>query len=129
MKQRNSFVANSSSSSFVVVYRELTNVERHSIFSLGIMPEDINGKVECMTGRYLYEADDVVYIDDTTLPAIIEHGLVPDFEYSAKVVVEHIDEDDFVIKPEHVGCKIERVDQDYCATGSNVERLLMRYPR
>lgn len=129
MKRRDSFVANSSSSSFIVVYRNLTPEEETNIFIYGVIPLELENTVECLTGKYLGEGYDVVYINNKTLPEIILNGLVDGFEGSAKVIVEYGDEDDYIIKPEHVGCLLMHFEKDYHSTNDDTGLLLARYSR
>ena len=75
MKVRNGFVSNSSSSSFVVFGKTLTNPEEVRLTL------SVRKKPALAIGRYLSEGMDVIEVDEEIFNAIIENNIFQEFQF------------------------------------------------
>lgn len=131
MKIRNGFVSNSSSSSFIVVYKDLKTSDIDYITENMKVPEHLKGKVELLTNKCLSDGYDVVDVTDEILKCILENAdnLIDWYTTSIYDIIEVIKkvEFDFVITQDLVGCKIASYEEDYHITGNNLKRFVERY--
>lgn len=130
MKVRQSFVANSSSSSFIVVYK---NIDFDRLLETGVFPEGLEGKLVAYTNYYVSEAEDKVILTQDILTYLHEnYEAQRHFRWTPFVeVVDAIYEgsDSYVIKPEHVGCSVMNAQVDYCATQDDLSTFIERYDK
>lgn len=129
MKIRESFVANSSSSSFIVIYRDF---DIDTLLESGVFPKELQGKIVAFTNKYLSEAEDKVILTQDILE-YLQQNYESQRNFNYTPFVEVVDSvccgDEFIIKPEHVGCKTLTADVDYCATSEVYELFVERYGR
>jgi hypothetical protein len=127
MKIRSSFVANSSSSSFIVVYKEQPNI--YEIFQTGIIPDELKGKLTANTYYSLSDGYDSITLTEEIIHAFnVNRADINLKEEDFVYVVANINEQG-IIAPEYIGCQMLSVDVDYYSTGTDVELFIKRYVR
>jgi len=126
MKIRMGFVANSSSSSFMIFYKKISSDVWRNICNTRTIPTELQGKLYSYDDSYLSEGVDRIKLTPAILKLIIENDKQYDFNF-VEIVDTVYELQEAVITSDKIGSMICSYTMDRDCTDDDIEYFKARY--